>query len=354
MSCDDPGTPHGPHVVDRGAFGVHRCPGVSAEVSEARADHARMTDAAEGLSVALTRVTRERDAARAEVERLADERENIHTRLLDALERTGWIEPEQRDRFDPLTAAVFAADALTQSANAKQAVMQVANDTNARLRTLLLSALGVEDDDRTGPDEYIRRLVAQHHQAVRDRDGARDALRRVQERYDEVRAERDRLQQVYAAARDLVAAERRTPRSPTRAARAASRFFAAVDAHGPDAECPCEAYDCAGECCGVGRCSCTPAPGDPHPRGEGPAPVPAEDARLRRLEQAARLWHTANTDPAIVGDHARARVALMLRQAVEDLDDEPIDRAAAEDVLMAALYGRQSDAPATEGGGPDV
>lgn len=30
MTCDDPGTPHGPHTVDRGAFGVRRCPGVSA------------------------------------------------------------------------------------------------------------------------------------------------------------------------------------------------------------------------------------------------------------------------------------------------------------------------------------
>lgn len=149
----------------------------------------------------LKRARRERNAARAEVERLADDRENIHARLLNALEQTGWIEPEQRHRFDPLAAAAFAADALTQSANAKQAVMQVANDTNARLRTLLLSALGVEDDDRTGPDEYIRRLVAQRDQAVRDRDGARDALRRVQERYDEVRAEVERLRPVVDAVR---------------------------------------------------------------------------------------------------------------------------------------------------------
>ena len=37
--------------------------------------------------------------------------------------------------------------------------------------------------------------------------------------------------------------------------------FSAQDA------CTCEEYDCAGECCGVGNCSCTPAPGDPHPRG---------------------------------------------------------------------------------------
>lgn len=31
--------------------------------------------------------------------------------------------------------------------------------------------------------------------------------------------------------------------------------------------CFCREFDCAGECCGVGNCTCTPAPGDPHPRG---------------------------------------------------------------------------------------
>ncbi|MEW2442807.1 hypothetical protein [Micromonospora marina] len=39
------------------------------------------------------------------------------------------------------------------------------------------------------------------------------------------------------------------------------------DTPSDDRFCVCEAYDCAGECCGVGNCSCTPAPGDPHPRG---------------------------------------------------------------------------------------
>ncbi|MEV5211400.1 hypothetical protein AB0K35_28390 [Micromonospora sp. NPDC053740] len=39
------------------------------------------------------------------------------------------------------------------------------------------------------------------------------------------------------------------------------------DCYEADPECKCEEYDCAGECCGVGNCTCTPAPGDPHPRG---------------------------------------------------------------------------------------
>ncbi len=38
--------------------------------------------------------------------------------------------------------------------------------------------------------------------------------------------------------------------------------------------CTCEEYDCAGECCGVGNCTCTPAAGGPNPRGgEGVDPA---------------------------------------------------------------------------------
>lgn len=32
----------------------------------------------------------------------------------------------------------------------------------------------------------------------------------------------------------------------------------AADEDGDDGFCNCEDYDCAGECCGVGNCSCTP------------------------------------------------------------------------------------------------
>jgi hypothetical protein len=52
--------------------------------------------------------------------------------------------------------------------------------------------------------------------------------------------------------------------------------YAGACAAEPDDECSCASYDCAGECCGVGNCTCTPASGDPHPRGDGPAPVLAE------------------------------------------------------------------------------
>ncbi len=66
-----------------------------------------------------------------------------------------------------------------------------------------------------------------------------------------------------------------------------------------DGSCQCEAYDCAGECCGVGNCTCSPAPGDPHPRG-GPAPrtEPADPWDVASLEQLAHCpttgAHTAH------------------------------------------------------------
>lgn len=172
----------------------------------------------DGARDALRRVQERYDEARAAQERLADDRENIHTRLLDALEQTGWIEPEQRDRIDPLGAAVLVADALTQSSDAKQAVMQMANDTNARLRALLLAALGTEDDGRTGLDEYIRRLVAERDGTVRDRDRDGD------------RAEADRLRELERVARDWRAARLPAATDRTAVRTTAGRLAAAVDA----------------------------------------------------------------------------------------------------------------------------
>ncbi len=32
-----------------------------------------------------------------------------------------------------------------------------------------------------------------------------------------------------------------------------------------DGTCSCESYDCRGECCGIGNCSCTPTEGDDTP-----------------------------------------------------------------------------------------
>jgi hypothetical protein len=144
---------------------------------------------------------------------------------------------------------------------------------------------------------YVTTLLGEVERLRCDRDGARDALKRVRDRYDAARAEVERLRPVVDAATNWVE-NRRGWIEDDPEGRAHEEDLALIDAvDGMPDGCDCEAYDCAGECCGIGRCSCTPAPGDPHPRGEGPAP---------------------------------------------------------EDALMAALYGRRSDVLDAEGGGPDA
>jgi hypothetical protein len=70
-----------------------------------------------------------------------------------------------------------------------------------------------------------------------------------------------RLELGHAGGHEIVTGEPSTPDGPRELIRLLSKRIADLRAEAGEEFCTCESYDCHGECCGIGNCTCTPAAG---------------------------------------------------------------------------------------------